>query len=96
MTNQSEERRGQDMDKAIERRLKWDEMIGRFRVAIDEEGESVDWDSTVARFLLAVVTRRHSSPIVAPARQPSASIAAPERASHARLSPLSRSCVVGI
>ena len=42
------------MNKAIERPPRREEMTGRFQMAIDEDGEPVDWDSAVARFLLAV------------------------------------------
>ena len=45
------------MNKAIERPPQREEMIGRFQMAIDEDGEPVDWDSAVARFLLAVTAR---------------------------------------
>jgi hypothetical protein len=62
------------MNKAIERPPQQEKMTGRFQMAIDEDGEPVDWDSTVARFLLAVTTRGFSASVVAPARQPSAAI----------------------
>ena len=62
------------MNKAIKRPPQREETIGRFQTAIDEEGEPVDWDSAVARFLLAVALRGPSTSAVTPAGQPSVAI----------------------
>jgi hypothetical protein len=62
------------MGKAIERLAQPDTMVGRFQVAIDEDGEPADWDCAVARFLLAVTVRHSSASAVAPAGKPSAAI----------------------
>ena len=62
------------MNKTIERPPQREEMIGCFQMAIDEYGEPVDWDSAVARFLLAVTARGFSTSVVVPAGQSSAAI----------------------
>jgi len=59
------------MNKAIERPPQREEMTGSVQMAIDEDGEPVDWDSAVARFLIAVTARGSSASVVTPAGQPS-------------------------
>ena len=82
------------MNKAIERPPRREEMIGRFQMAIDEDGEPVDWDSAVARFLLAVTARGSSTSAVAPAGQPSAAIPPREPNVYTGLNFASDSCMV--
>jgi len=82
------------MNKAIERPPQWEETIGRFQMAIDEDGEPVDWDSAVARFLLAVTSRGFSTSAVTPAVQPSAAIPQPEPNEYSGLNFISDSCMV--
>jgi hypothetical protein len=82
------------MGKAIESPLQRDGMIGRFHVAIDEDGEPADWDCAVARFLLAVTARDPSASAVAPAEQPSAAIPLLEPHEYSGLNLLPDSCTV--
>ena len=82
------------MNKAIERPPQREEMIGRFQMAIDEDEEPVDWDSAVARFLLAVTARGSSTSAVAPAVQPSAAIPPLEPNEYFGLNLISDSCMV--
>lgn len=82
------------MNRAIERLLQPEPMIGRFHVAIDEDGEPADWDCAVARFLLTVTAQGSSASAVAPVGQPSAAIPllAPSECSGLNL--LANSCAV--
>ena len=82
------------MNKAIKRLPQWEEMTGRFKMAIDEDGEPVDWDSAVARFLLAVTARGVSTSVVVPAGQPSAAIPPMEPNEFSGLNLISDSCMV--
>ena len=82
------------MNKAIERPPRREEMTGRFQMAIDEDGEPVDWDSAVARFLLAVTARGSSTSAVAPAVQPPAAIPLLEPNEYSGLNFASDSCMV--
>ena len=82
------------MNKAIERPPQREEMIGPFQMAIDEDGEPVDWDSAVARFLLAVTARGFSTSVVVPAGQPSATIPPLEPNEYTGVNFASGSCMV--
>ena len=82
------------MNKAIERLPQREEMTGRFQIAIDEDREPVDWDSAVARFLLAVTARGFSTSVVVPAGQSSAAIPPLEPNKFSGLNLLSDSCMV--
>jgi len=82
------------MGKTIERPLPPDAMSGRFSVGIDENGEPADWDSAVARFLLAVMAQHSSASDVAPAERPAAAIPLLEQNEYSGLSPLSGSCMI--
>jgi hypothetical protein len=82
------------MNKAIERPRQQEEMIGRFQMTIDADGEPVDWDSAVARFLLAVTARSSSTLAVAPAGQPSAAISLLELNEYSGPNFISDSCMV--
>ena len=82
------------MNKAIERPPRREEMIGRFQMAIDEDGEPVDWDSAVARFLLAVTARDSSTSAIASAGQPLAAIPLLEPNEYSGLNSVSDSCMV--
>ena len=82
------------MGKAIERPLQPAAIVGRFYVTIDGNGEPADWDSAVARFLLAVMARHSSAPGVGPAKQPSAVAPLPEPREYSGLNPLPDSCTV--
>ena len=81
------------MNKTIERPPQREEMIGRFQTAIDEDGEPVDWDSAVARFLFAVTSRGSSTSAVAPAVQPSAEIPPLKPNVYSGLNSISDSCM---
>ena len=82
------------MNKAIERPPQREEMTGRFQMAIDEDGEPVDWDSAVARFLLAVTARGFSTSAVVPAGQWSAASPLLEPNVYSGLNFASDSCMV--
>ena len=82
------------MNKAIKRPPQREEMTGRFQMAIDEDGEPVDWDSAVARFLLTVTARGFSTSVVVPAGQPSAAIPPLEPNEFSGLNLISDSCMV--
>jgi hypothetical protein len=82
------------MGKAIERLAQPDTMVGRFQVAIDEDGEPADWDCALARFLLAVTARDYSASAVPPAEQPSPAIPLLEPHEYSGLNPLPDSCMV--
>jgi hypothetical protein len=82
------------MGKAIERPLQPDAKVGHFYVAIDENGEPADWDSAVAKFLLAVVARHSSASGVGSAKQPSGAAPLLEPHEYSGLNPLPDSCTV--
>ena len=82
------------MNKASERPHQREELIGHFQMAIDKDGEPVDWDSAVARFLLAVTARGSSTSVVASAVQPSAASPLLEPNEYSGLNFISDSCMV--
>ena len=82
------------MNKAIKRLPQREEMTGRFQMVIDEDGEPVDWDSAVARFLLVVTARGFSTSAIAPAVQPPAASLLPESNEYSGLNFISDSCMV--
>ena len=82
------------MDKAIERLLRPDAMVGRFQVAIDEEAEPADWDCALARFLLTATARNPSASAVAPTERASAAIFLLEPHGYSGLDLLPDSCMV--
>jgi hypothetical protein len=83
------------MGKALDPAVPPDALVGRFEVAIDEDMEPVDWDSIVARFLLAVTVREPSASAPAPPEHKSAAIPLVELSQDSGLNLPSDSCVVG-
>jgi hypothetical protein len=83
------------MGKALDPAVLPEVLASRFEVAIDEDVEPVDWDSNVARFLLAVTVRESSASAPAPAEHKPAAIPLVELSRDSGLNLVSDSCVTG-
>jgi hypothetical protein len=83
------------MGKAFDPAARPDALFGRFEMAIDEDAEPVDWDSVVAKFLLAVTVREPSASALAPPEHKPAAIPVVELSEDSGLNLLSDSCIVG-